>query len=510
MTSELDHKQPEHITQFAPELVLQITNNLSIQDILALSSSCRTFYHMLTQRPLLYTPLILSPYAESITSRTLFSILKRHSNTTSYIQELDVSGCYHLSSESVIHLSKRYPNLTTLDISVNPRKGRLIPGRYREGVYKDWRKTIAFSSASQEWRLSNHAMQMLTQCTLHTLSLAGHDIDSSTAHAISQMPYLKSLDISGCTWRLSQADLQTIARGLGKNLLELRILGFEPTDLTLLCLRQHCWKLQLLHLSGGKPLMISKLTSIVHTMKSLKDLRVNQIRGGDVDSLIQNLDQDTQSLDLSAKMDMYPSRGRGMRIESALHLTPKGFNALSSLQLLQVLRLSNLSWISEEAVSNLLTNLCSLTAFELRMWPDIEASEGRACDVVTALVPDNVPNLTEITLVGVSISQRTALAWSKFKHLRQIELSDIGPEAGSGDGFMRKWLLGIGSLEALRLTKCGIQWQQVADLVRMRDGEADDPEEWVEHSIDELVGSMQYEDEVVILRSRAGWEWRWS
>jgi hypothetical protein len=510
MTSQPDKKHTGHITQFAPEVVLQVTNNLGIQDILALSSSCRTFYLMLTQRPLLYTPLILSPYAEKITSRTLFSILKRHSNHTSYIQDLDLSGCYHLSSESVIHLAKRYPHLTYLDISVNPRKGRLVPGRYREGVYKDWRKTIAFNSVNQEWRLSNHAMHMLTKCTLHTLSLAGHDLDSSTAHAISQMPHLTSLDISGCTWRLSQADLQTIARGLGKNLLELRMLGFEPTDLTLLCLRQHCWKLKLLHLSGGKPLMISKLTSIVHTMKSLQDVRVNQIRGGDVDSLLQHLNQDTKSLDLSAKMDMYPSRGRGMRIESALNLTQRGFDAVSALQYLQVLRLSNLSWISESAVSNIIHNLPLLRKFELRMWPDIESSDLRTCNVVTTLVPDNVPYLTEITLVGVSISQATALAWSKFKHLKQIELSDIGVEAGSGNGFIRPWLMDMVSLEALRVTKCGIQWQQVADIVRMRDSETDDTEDWIEQSIDELVGSMQYEDEVVILRSRTGWEWRWS
>ncbi|KAI8580007.1 hypothetical protein K450DRAFT_238890 [Umbelopsis ramanniana AG] len=471
MTSLPDQKHPGHITQFAPEVVLQITNNLGIQDILALSSSCRTFYHMLTQRPLLYTPLILSPYAEKITSKTLFSILKRHSTPASYIQDLDLSGCYHLSSESVIHLAKRYPHLTDLDISVNPRKGRLVPGRYRE---------------------------------------AGHDLDSSTAYAISQMAHLTSLDISGCTWRLSQADLQTIARGLGKNLLELRILGFEPTDLTLLCLRQHCWKLKLLHLSGGKPLMIFKLTTIVHTMKSLQDIRVTQIRGGDVDSLVQNLNPDTQSLDLSAKMDMYPSRGRGMRIESALNLTPRGFDALSALQYLQVLRLSNLSWISEDAVSKVIRNLPLLSKFELRMWPDIESSDLRTCDVVTTLVPDNVPNLTEITLVGVSITQSTALAWSKFKHLEQIELSDIGVEAGSGSGFIRNWLMDMVSLEALRVTKCGIQWQQVADIVRMRDSEADDTEDWVEHNIDELVGSMQYEDEVVIRRSRTGWEWRWS
>ncbi|KAI9288747.1 hypothetical protein BC943DRAFT_317282 [Umbelopsis sp. AD052] len=510
MTSQPDQKHPGHITQFAPEVVLQFTNNLGIQDILALSSSCRTFYHMLTQRPSLYTPLILSPYADKITSKTLFSILKRHSTHTSYIQNLDLSGCYHLSSESVIHLAKKYPHLTNLDISVNPRNGRLVPGRYREGVYKDWRKTIAFNSVNQEWRLSNHAMHMLTRCTLHTLSLAGHDLDSSTAHAISQMVHLTSLDISGCTWRLSQADLQTIARGLGKNLLELRILGFEPTDLTLLCLRQHCWKLKLLHLSGGKPMMMSKLTSIVHTMKSLQDIRVTQIRGGDVDSLVQNLNQDTQSLDLSAKMDMYPSRGRGMRIESALNLTLRGFDALSTLHHLQVLRLSNLSWISEDAVSNIIRNLPLLSKFELRMWPDIESSDLRTCDVVTTLVPDTVPNLTEITLVGVSISQSTALAWSKFKYLEQIELSDIGVEAGSGNGFIRTWLMDMVSLEALRVTKCGIQWQQVADIVRMRDSEADDTEDWVEHNIDELVGSMQYEDEVVIRKSRTGWEWRWS
>jgi len=256
--------------------------------------------------------------------------------------------------------------------------------------------------------------------------------------------------------------------------------------------------------------MISKLTSIVHTMKSLQDVRVNQIRGGDVDSLIQHLNQDTQSLDLSAKMDMYPSRGRGMRIESALNLTQRGFDAVSALQYLQVLRLSNLSWISESAVSNIIHNLPLLRKFELRMWPDIESSDLRTCNVVTTLVPDNVPYLTEITLVGVSISQATALAWSKFKHLKQIELSDIGVEAGSGNGFIRPWLMDMVSLEALRVTKCGIQWQQVADIVRMRDSETDDTEDWIEHSIDELVGSMQYEDEVVILRSRTGWEWRWS
>jgi hypothetical protein len=353
-------------------------------------------------------------------------------------------------------------------------------------------------------------MQMLAQCTIHTLSLAGHDLDSSTANAISKMPHLKSLDISGCAWRLSQADLQNIARGLGENLLELRILGFEPTDLTLLCLRQHCWKLQLFHLSGGKPLMISKLASIVHTMKWLKDIRVNQIRGGDVDSLVQNLDQDTQALDLSAKMDVYPARGRGLRVESALHLTPKGFNALSSFTQLQVLRLSNLNWISESAVSNLLSNLRQLKVFELRMWPDIEASESRTCNVVTSLVPENLPFLTDITIVGVSMSQKTTLAWSHFKHLQHIEVSDIGTEASSGNGFLRQWLTDIGSLEAVRITKCGIQWEQVADLVRMRDSEGDELDDRTECPIDELVGSMEYEDEVVIIRSRGGWEWRWS
>lgn len=510
MTSGHEQVNPSHITQFAPELLLQITTNLCIQDILSLSSSCRTFYHMLTQRPSLYTPLILSPYAPKITSKTLFSIMKRHSNLPNYIQELDLSGCHHLSSESIIHLTKRYPHITSLDVSVRPRHGRLIPGRYREGVYRDWRKNPAFSTDSQSWRLSNTAMQMLAQCTIHTLSLAGHDLDSSTANAISKMPHLKSLDISGCAWRLSQADLQNIARGLGENLLELRILGFEPTDLTLLCLRQHCWKLQLFHLSGGKPLMISKLASIVHTMKWLKDIRVNQIRGGDVDSLVQNLDQGTQALDLSAKMDVYPARGRGLRVESALHLTPKGFNALSSFTQLQVLRLSNLNWISESAVSNLLSNLRQLKVFELRMWPDIEASESRTCNVVTSLVPENLPFLTDITIVGVSMSQKTTLAWSHFKNLQHIEVSDIGTEASSGDGFLRQWLTDIGSLEAVRITKCGIQWEQVADLVRMRDSEGDELDDRTECPIDELVGSMEYEDEVVIIRSRGGWEWRWS
>ncbi|GAB5593813.1 hypothetical protein Unana1_08713 [Umbelopsis nana] len=257
--------------------------------------------------------------------------------------------------------------------------------------------------------------------------------------------------------------------------------------------------------------MISKLASIVHTMKSLKDVRVNQIRGGDVDFLVQNLDHDTHSLDLSAKMDVYPARGRGLRVESALHLTPRGFNALSSLTSLRFLRLSNLNWISESAVSNLLCNLHQLEVFELRMWPDMEASDSRTSDVVTWLVPDNVPFMTEITLVGVSISQKTALAWSQFKHLKQIEVSDIGTDASSGQGFLRQWLTDIPCLEAVRVTKCGIQWEQVADLVRMRDAEGgDEADDRADCHIDNLVGSMEYEDEVVILRSRRGWEWRWT
>jgi hypothetical protein len=169
-----------------------------------------------------------------------------------------------------------------------------------------------------------------------------------------------------------------------------------------------------------------------------------------------------------------------------------------------------LNWISESAVSNLLSNLRQLKVFELRMWPDIEASESRTCNVVTSLVPENLPFLTDITIVGVSMSQKTTLAWSHFKNLQHIEVSDIGTEASSGDGFLRQWLTDIGSLEAVRITKCGIQWEQVADLVRMRDSEGDELDDRTECPIDELVGSMEYEDEVVIIRSRGGWEWRWS
>ncbi|KAM3586481.1 hypothetical protein VKS41_001557 [Umbelopsis sp. WA50703] len=208
-------------------------------------------------------------------------------------------------------------------------------------------------------------------------------------------------------------------------------------------------------------------------------------------------------------MDVYASRGRGLRVESPLNMTPDGLTALQNLCSLSVLRLSNLMWMSKDAASDLLKSLPQLQAFELRMWPDLDASDGRCSDVVSSLIPIIVPNLIEITLVGVTLSQTTLLAWTKFKNLRQIEVSDIGSEAGSGDGFLRQWLLNIHSLEAVRVTKCGIQWEQVADLVRMRDAESDDADDHTDCSIDELVGSMCYEDEVVIIKGRKGWEWRW-
>ncbi|KAJ2961637.1 hypothetical protein NQZ79_g3201 [Umbelopsis isabellina] len=509
MSVHHDKKNTSHLVQLAPELLLHVAAFLSIEDILSLSLTCGTLHSVLTRRPLLYTPLLLSPYADKITSKVLFSVMRCHSNTQGYIEELDLSGCHQLSSESIIHLAKRYPGLTSLDVSVHPRHGRMIPGKHREGVYKDWRKSSSFTTNRPPWRLSNNAIQNLTQCSLRNLSLAGHDLNALTAIAISGMKSLTSLDISGCTWQLSQADLQTIVRGLGDNLIELRILGFEPTELTLLCLRQHCKNLNLLHLSGGKPAILSKFASNLPALKSLRNLRVNQIQGGNVDTLIQQLHPDTTSLDLSAKMDVYASRGRGLRVESPLNMTSNGLEALQNLGSLTVLRLSNLMWMSKETASSLLRNLPQLQAFELRMWPDLDASDGRCADVVPSLVPSIVPDLMEITLVGVTLSQNTLLAWTKFKNLRRVEISDIGSEAGSGEGFLRQWLLDIDSLEAVRITKCGIQWEQVADLVRMKDAESDDADDRTDCSIDELVGSMCYEDEVVIIKGRKGWEWRW-
>lgn len=497
-----------------------------------------------------------------------------------YVDRLDLSGCKRVESEAIEKLAKTFPLLKEIHLNVEPREGgdddndetrSVIPGRQRTGVYNDWRQpsssftsstssysyshnnnsifstttttttTTAPSSttrtvkpqAFQNWLISNASLLTLIQvcgATLERLSLSGHPLNNSIIESISKCcaPRLTHLDISHCTRKLSDRDLQTLLSGVGPRLVSLKMLGFELSDLTLLVLKQCARNLRRLHVSGGKALSLAKLGSVFSALVKLEDVRVNQIVMGEVDCLVKllpifsttigNHTSTLRHLDLSPKLDIFPSNNpahtrslhslhssssphlssthnnpppapsfsRGLRIEHHLHLTDDSLHRLArDHPLLTTLRLVNPIIITSDAVDALLRSLPSLRRFELRRWQEMEFHEPG----VTAITPQNLPVLKELVLYSIPVPRECYAAWREFKELEGLEVWDAREW---DERPMRGVMKDCSKLKWCRVGRTSVAWEKIGKTVMGGEG----------------MGLVGVDDEVVVVKTQEG-KGRW-
>ncbi|RUS13386.1 hypothetical protein BC937DRAFT_95409 [Endogone sp. FLAS-F59071] len=562
------------------------------KDKCSLSFTCHRLRLVLHVHPHVWSPLDLSPYAHHVSNEVLFDILRKLAPlrpsgkdggggttlTGNYVDRLDLSGCKRVESEAIEKLAKTFPLLKEIHLNVEPREGgadddgdnetrAVVPGRQRTGVYNDWRQpsssftsstssyysmfsttattsttTIAALSsttrtvkprASPNWLINNASLLTLIQAcgaTLERLSLSGHPLSNSVIESISKRcaPRLTHLDISHCTRKLSDRDLQTLLSGVGPRLISLKMLGFVLSDLTLLVLKQWCARtLRRLHVSGGKALSLAKLGSVFSALVKLEDVRVNQIAMGEVDCLVTLLPiasttigdcaSTLRHLDLSPKLDIFPSNNpahtrslhslhsssphltsthnpppapsfsRGLRIEHHLHLTDASLHRLArDHPLLTTLRLVNPISITADAVDSLLRSLPCLRRFELRRWQEMEFRDPG----VTAITPQNLPILKELVLYSVPVPRECYAAWREFKDLEGLEVWDAREW---DERPMRGVMKDCSKLKWCRVGRTSVAWEKIGKTVLGGEG----------------MGLVGVDDEVVVVRTQeAKGRWR--
>ncbi|OZJ05028.1 hypothetical protein BZG36_02147 [Bifiguratus adelaidae] len=513
--------KPLCLEALPPEILLDVATFVTcFQDRLHLcQSSSRIRSVLIGHEPLWYT-LSLSPLAESITDAVLSEIFRELSSAPPLqpkrlpVKILDLSGCFKISSLSLQYLERYLPSLRCLQLGVDPAeddtwqlpKGtrlqlrKIVLGRQRQGLYKDWRSSITspvFAKTGHDYgyrrryamgTLTSSALKStLVSCgrTLESLTLAGHCLARSALQTIaSHCISLRYLDISGCEGQITQGDLQTLFEGIGPHLETLKMTNMsELSDLTSLFLVQHCGKtLRVLHISGGKYAAVTFLTRAVSRLPRLEDLRINQIVSGDVNGLVlalrdSGLFQQLTSLDLSPKLDIYPSNrhasrsaashtspstpsfASGMRMEHALApCSDQALDMLCRFERLTTLRLVNPAYITSAGVNNMLRHLPQLQVLELRRWQDMQYSDGG----LTTISPDNLPDLRECVLYSILIPPSIFADWTDFRHLKLVELWDA---SNFDHHHLKGLLLSCPTLRQLRIAKTSVIWDDFADIL---------------------------------------------
>lgn len=321
------------------ELLLRIIYHIStVSDKVQLLQTCRHLNHLLCTRVGCWDQLDLSAYSE-ITNSALLLFLKNtniylyngNSNSISAgemnrVSQLDLSGCWCLSQDMVVALSKSFPCLETLCLNGY----RLVEEEGRQRKKNDvgfeqrrvhvYQVRPAHDLSSMAMDLSKKAVHrlnipyvllstILLQVThITSLSIQYQDLSPTMAtHRpyFSEFVNIQHLDISSCT--INQTSLQSMLRKIGRGLKSLKMLNIDLNNMTWMCLSQYGKNIETLHISCNEPFYLTCVRHTVSNLKCLSDFRLTRIRSGTIDLVIEKLDPIIlRRLDLSPKMNIYP------------------------------------------------------------------------------------------------------------------------------------------------------------------------------------------------------------
>lgn len=305
------------------ELLLHIIHHIpSVQDKCQLLQTCTHLNNLLCTHVASWSNLDISPFTD-ITNSILLMFLKNchiplYTSTSIYntilnsITRLDLSGCWCLSQDMAVALSKSFQQLEELCLNG-------YRTTQRDHLYHV-RPSHDLSSMTMDLSKRNtHQLKipynLLTTILLQipritSLSIQYQDLSSTTTDK-NYFPReifgkIRHLDISSCI--ITQPALQSMLRKIGNELLTLKMLNIELNQLSWLGVNQHGKNLVTLHVSCNEPLYLPCIRQAVSNLKYLNDFRLTRVRTGTVDPIIEKLNPNTlKRLDISPKMNIYPS-----------------------------------------------------------------------------------------------------------------------------------------------------------------------------------------------------------
>jgi hypothetical protein len=460
------------------ELILRIIQHIpSICDKFQLLQTCRRLHHLLSTHVVCWSNLDLSPYNNTLNNNQLLNFLRNcniplntttnGNSITTTIYRLDLSGCWNLSEDLVVALSKSLTHIN--ELCLNGYQLNASPPAYhkqeimnpiafeqqRDHVYQVRPSHDLSSMAMDLSKKSSHQLKVpfvLLKGILEnlpyltSLSIQYQDLSITQLNSQRFSPFqgVRHLDISCCT--ISQPALQTLLRVVGPNLRTLKMLNIDLASLTWLCLSQFCTKLQCLHVSCNEPFALANVRHAVYCLPYLEDFRLTRIRSGLINPIVLRLNPLLlKRLDLSPKMSIYPkyntlqpglSRERKhppqakklsisnyATIEHCLHFSDVSLDHLSRCHQLVELRLC-FPDITSTALHNALQQLPQLEIFELRQRlnkQDNYLTGLQFCKRLKELDLYSV-NVTPDTIRNIMFSKNYALQST----LQHMTLSNIG------------------------------------------------------------------------------------
>ncbi|GAN11185.1 hypothetical protein MAM1_0498c10743 [Mucor ambiguus] len=355
------------------ELLIHIIQEIEqVGDKCQLLQTCKHMNHLLSTHIACWKQLDLSPYDSTIGTNSLLTFLrntniplytthKSSESITAALTALDLSGCWNLSEELVVALSRSLTHLTHLSLNGYRLNTPILRRSFR---LKKSQQSMSPSIAFEQQRdhvyqvrpshdLSSMAMDLSKKQTHrlkvplillsgmvsslpHLTSLSIQYQDLGGRHPFLEFGHIRHLDISSCI--ISQPALQTLLRVVGPNLASLKMLNIDLNSLSWLSVSQYGKKLGCLHVSCNEPLLLPSIRHVVAHLPILKDFRLTRIRTGSLDPVIERLNPAILTrLDLSPKMNIYPRstassnldhgrRGSGVQLSldsaAATSLTP--------------------------------------------------------------------------------------------------------------------------------------------------------------------------------------------
>ncbi|KAI8990194.1 hypothetical protein BDB01DRAFT_780384 [Pilobolus umbonatus] len=331
------------LSNLPTEILLRIISYIPlIRDKCHLMQTGRHLKYILCHHPICWSNMDMSSYPY-ITNHDFISFIKCRnipfitsistslSSVSNMISALDLSGCHSLSDDMLIALAKSFTGLTVLrlngyclssnalDISPQERKNRIAHFMDQPFPFENQRDHVYqvppsyFSSIRTSNKHGRLVVPFIVVCSmvdhipgLSTISIQYQEVTEPTTGSYEEkLASMRLLDISSC--EMEQSTLQTILRTYGRQLTSLKMLNIELTSLSMISLLLFGKGLECLHLSCKEPTLLPNIALIVSKMKNLKDFRLNGMRSGDVDFIIENLNIHTlQRLDISPKMNIYP------------------------------------------------------------------------------------------------------------------------------------------------------------------------------------------------------------
>ncbi|KAI8647831.1 hypothetical protein BD408DRAFT_407865 [Parasitella parasitica] len=324
------------------ELLIRIIQDIErVGDKCQLLQTCQLLNYLLSTHTGCWKQLDLSPYNSTITNNSLLTFLrntniplctahKSSDSTTTAITALDLSGCWNLSEELVVALSRSLTHLTDLSlngyrlnapilqriIKQNKTRQSAFPAiafeQQRDHVYQVRPSHDLSSMAMDLSKKQAHRFKVplillssMVSCLPHLTTLSVQYQDLGGRHTFKEFEHIRRLDISCCI--ISQPALQALLRAVGPNLTSLKMLNIDLNNLSWLSVSQYGKHLECLHVSCNEPLLLPSIRHVVGHLPRLQDFRLTRVRSGSLDPIIERLiPARLTRLDLSPKMNIYP------------------------------------------------------------------------------------------------------------------------------------------------------------------------------------------------------------